>query len=52
MAVADPEAAKQRLQGLCGQLVQFPLDFLEKENWSSSNVPFAPQSYAPTALFV
>uniref|UniRef100_A0AC34FDY7 Phospholipase n=1 Tax=Panagrolaimus sp. ES5 TaxID=591445 RepID=A0AC34FDY7_9BILA len=51
-SISDPNAAKERLKSLCGNLVKFPLYFLEKENLNPINYPSTPMGYLPTCLFV
>uniref|UniRef100_A0AC34GX80 Phospholipase n=1 Tax=Panagrolaimus sp. ES5 TaxID=591445 RepID=A0AC34GX80_9BILA len=52
LSTSDPKAALERLKEVTGQLVSFPLDFLDKENIKPTDYLFTPQAHAPTALFV
>uniref|UniRef100_A0A914QIK2 Phospholipase n=1 Tax=Panagrolaimus davidi TaxID=227884 RepID=A0A914QIK2_9BILA len=52
LSTSDPKAAQERLKSITGHLVQFSLDFMEKENIKPTDYLFTPQAHAPTALFV
>uniref|UniRef100_A0A914Z8N8 phospholipase D n=1 Tax=Panagrolaimus superbus TaxID=310955 RepID=A0A914Z8N8_9BILA len=52
MSTSNPNEAKERLKSLTGNLVKFPLYFLEKENLNPVNYPSTPMGYLPTSLFV
>uniref|UniRef100_A0AC35ESW8 Phospholipase n=1 Tax=Panagrolaimus sp. PS1159 TaxID=55785 RepID=A0AC35ESW8_9BILA len=52
LSIMDPNSAKENLKNLSGNLVKFPLNFLEKENLNPVNYPSTPMGYLPTSLFV